>query len=71
MLSINFMILLLVHLRDDLIFLQCIDCEDGKLCLAEQPAIECRLGDWEWSAWTLESLERMVTRHIILGLSHK
>ncbi|CAK9090465.1 M protein [Durusdinium trenchii] len=56
MLSINFMILLLVHLRDDLIFLQCIDCEDGKLCLAEQPAIECRLGDWEWSTMLVISL---------------
>ena len=28
------MLLMLVHLRDDLIFVQCVRCEDSKLCIS-------------------------------------
>ncbi|CAK9106848.1 unnamed protein product [Durusdinium trenchii] len=60
--SATLMLLLLVHLRDDLVFLQCVDCEDGKQCLAEQPVIYCwDFTDWEWTTMAiLSSLDLLV-----------
>lgn len=48
MFSASLLLITLVHLRDDLIFAQCIACEDGKFCLAEQPVIYCDFDDREW-----------------------
>ncbi|CAL1154452.1 unnamed protein product [Cladocopium goreaui] len=45
MFSASLLLFTLVHLRDDLIFAQCIACEDDKFCLAEQPVIYCDMAD--------------------------
>ncbi|CAE7884305.1 UGT80B1 [Symbiodinium microadriaticum] len=54
--SITLMLLLLVHLRDDLIFLSCVTCEGDKMCLAFQPVIECSTNSWEWSTMMVLSI---------------
>lgn len=56
MFSASLLLFTLVHLRDDLIFAQCIACEDGKFCLAEQPVIYCDFADSEWGAMAVLSV---------------
>jgi len=54
--SVTMMLFLLVHLRDDLVFLSCIPCEHDKFCLAFQPVIECAVTDWEWRTMMVLSI---------------
>jgi len=54
--SCTLMLLLLVHLRDDLVFVGCIPCENEKWCLAYQPVIECATTNWEWTTMTVLSI---------------
>lgn len=56
MFSASLLLFTLVHLRDDLIFAQCIACEDDKFCLAEQPVIYCDMADSEWAAMAVLSV---------------
>ncbi|CAJ1355450.1 unnamed protein product [Effrenium voratum] len=63
MISLSLMILLLVHLRDDLIFTQCIHCEDDRFCLAAQPVIYCELSDWA----TMAVLSSLDIAFVIIG----
>ncbi|CAE7443664.1 sapA [Symbiodinium natans] len=54
--SVTLMLLLLVHLRDDMIFLNCIPCEGDKFCLSFQPVIECATTNWEWTTMMVLSV---------------
>ncbi|CAE7305192.1 UGT80B1, partial [Symbiodinium pilosum] len=59
--SVTMMLFLLVHLRDDLVFVSCVPCEDDKFCLAFQPVIECAMTNWEWTTMMALSILDLIS----------
>ncbi|CAE7561373.1 UGT80B1 [Symbiodinium natans] len=70
--STSFLIMLLVTARFhfDLIFVNCVACEDGRLCLAEDPLLYCGFqdGSVEWKTLAYVSIVDLSVWSLLIAL---